>query len=168
MGAVGLTLFSGTLLAFIHFPFTSWNLTSLWESSFGRVDFLSAGPYYNWDQTITGLFWTLTIFTNQRHFGLGLAMGLFLFALALRPGSITRYAQEAPRSWLDWCLCHAGPCLQGDEDGRAHGWRAGNDPQPECRRGRRRERSPVAGRVGSRPQRLGRAGSRGGEGSWLM
>ncbi|MFH1017809.1 MAG: hypothetical protein V1798_06450 [Pseudomonadota bacterium] len=62
----------------------SGGLYGLWRTTLGRVGFLSGGPYYNWDGTVTGLLWTLTIFTNQRHFAFGIAVGLFVFAVLLK------------------------------------------------------------------------------------
>ena len=53
------------------------------------------------------------------------------------PG-LARLAPDPPHSRLDRRLLHAGPCVQGPEDGRAHGPRAGHHAEPRRRPGRRR------------------------------
>jgi hypothetical protein len=63
---------------------SDWDVHSWWQATGGRTAFLSGGPYYNWDNVVTGLFWTLTIFTNQRHFAFGIAVGLFVFTIVLK------------------------------------------------------------------------------------
>jgi hypothetical protein len=83
--ALYLCLTSGTYALITGFqrPY-GFDLSTWWNAVFGRIGFLSGGPYYNWDQTVTGLFWTLTIFTNQRHFAFGIAVGLFVLAGLIR------------------------------------------------------------------------------------
>lgn len=73
-------------LAFLRgfHPLSMTSFKAVWMQTLGRTAFLSGGPYYNWDDHLTGLFWTLSIFTNQRHFGFGIAVSLWVLVLWLR------------------------------------------------------------------------------------
>lgn len=83
--AVFLFITSSSLLAFTSFSLPDpLTLTAFVGSTFGKTEFLSGGPYYNWDNTITGLFWNLNIFTNQRHLAFGIAYGLFIFSFLFK------------------------------------------------------------------------------------
>ena len=58
-----------------------------------------------------------------------------------RHGRIARRPPRAPGAWRHRRLRHAGPRVQGHADGRPHGRREGDDPEPRGRPSRRRARS---------------------------
>jgi len=83
--AIMLFLTASSLSAFTEFEWPKeLTLASVYRETLGRTSFLNSGPYADWDGTITGLFWNLNVFTNQRHFAFGIALGLMLFTVFLR------------------------------------------------------------------------------------
>ena len=74
------------------------------------------------------------------------------------PGRQPRQPQEPPGAGRDRFVRVPGSCVQGHEDVRPHGPRAGHDAQPRGRRGRRRAQRAARQGVGARSQRWRRRG----------
>ncbi|CAA9230488.1 MAG: LSU ribosomal protein L3p (L3e), partial [uncultured Acidimicrobiales bacterium] len=72
-------------------------------------------------------------------------------------GRRARHSQEAPLTGRHRGLRHAGPGVQGHQDGRPHGPPAGDHPEHRSRPGRRRPPDHPA--QGRRPRPPGRAGA---------
>lgn len=85
--AIFLALSNGSFSFIDYFISQGWSVDSLLNIPFS-THFASFGP---WGDTLVSAFWTLNIYTNQRHLGLSFALGL----LILRPVILHLYTKRS-------------------------------------------------------------------------
>ena len=75
-------------------------------------------------------------------------------------GASARRLRRAPQPWLDWPAPGPGQGVQGQEDGRPHGQRAGHDAEPGSRADRQGQGADAGARRGAGQQGQLGAGAR--------
>ncbi len=114
-GVLSVILFlSNGSLNYIRFfeNLSSVSIQGVWEDLKGLTSFLSFGP---WDGQNISAFWTLNIYTNQRHLGLGFAVLLALLYPLFERVVVRLSERAAPfverkkmgnssEFWRNWCV----------------------------------------------------------------